>query len=517
MNRVCIYLRKSRADEEAEKYNEGETLSKHRKILLKVANDMDLNILKIRQEVVSGESLIHRPEMLELLKEVEEQIYEAVLCMDIDRLGRGNMQEQGLILETFKKSNTKIITPRKIYNLQDEFDEEYSEFEAFMARKELKIINRRLQRGRLRSIEDGNYIATLPPYGYEIHYEGKFRTLKPHPEQSYVVKLIFELYTKEHLGCKKIANKLNQLGYRSYTGRDWSNASVNNIIKNEVYTGKVQWKKNRITKSSKPNQNKEVKMRPKSQWITVDGKHEAIISDDIYGLAQKILRSRSHVPHNTKITNPLAGIVRCKFCGSSMVYRPYGKRDPHIVCYNNCGNKSSKFIYIEERLLKALKEWLIHYKAEWKEIKYPKTSHIDELVLIHKKALKNLKTELAKLEKQKNNLHDLLERGIYNIDTFIERSENITQRIEEIKINIDKTEKDLDISGDHIDNLNEIAPLVENVLDLYTRSDDAAKKNILLKTVLNHAEYSKMKNQRNDQFTLIIYPKLPRLLKSDKL
>ena len=53
--------------------------------------------------------------------------------MEIDRLGRGDMEDQGLILKTFKNANTLIVTPRKIYDLNDEFDEEYTEFEAFMA------------------------------------------------------------------------------------------------------------------------------------------------------------------------------------------------------------------------------------------------------------------------------------------------------------------------------------------------------------------------------------------------
>jgi DNA invertase Pin-like site-specific DNA recombinase len=505
-----MYLRKSRADEEAEKYNEGETLTKHKKILLKVAKDMDLNIVKIREEIVSGESLVHRPEMLELLKEVEQGMYEAVLCMDMDRLGRGNMQEQGLILETFKKSNTKIITPRKTYNLRDEFDEEYSEFEAFMARKELKIINRRLQRGRIRSIEDGNYIATLPPYGYLIHYEGKARTLKPHTEQAGVVKLIFDLYTKEGIGCNKISHKLNQLGYKTYTGKKWSNTSVISIIKNEVYTGKVQWMKNKIKKSSKPNQTKEVQMRPRSQWITVDGKHEAIISDYVFRAAQEILSSRSHVPYNTRITNPLAGIVKCKLCGASMVYRPYGEKPAHLMCYKNCGNKSSKFIYVEERLLKGLKEWLTQYKAKWNKIASSNDYSMDEIIDIHKNALKNLKTELTQLEKQKNSLHDFLERGVYDTDTFLERSENLTNRIEIVKLNIEKTEKDLETENNHMDAQKEIIPMVEKVLDLYSRSKDAEKKNKLLKTVLDYAEYGKMKHERNDQFTLTLYPKLPK-------
>jgi DNA invertase Pin-like site-specific DNA recombinase len=66
MNNTCIYLRKSRADEEAEKKGDKETLIKHKKALLKYAKENNLNILKIREEIVSGESLMHRPQMLQL-------------------------------------------------------------------------------------------------------------------------------------------------------------------------------------------------------------------------------------------------------------------------------------------------------------------------------------------------------------------------------------------------------------------------------------------------------------------
>ncbi|MFR3499641.1 MAG: recombinase family protein, partial [Paraclostridium bifermentans] len=169
--KTCIYLRKSRSDEEAEKQGEFETLSRHRSTLLKVAKEQNLNIVEIKEELVSGESIAYRPKMLELLEEVKNNFYDSVLVMDIDRLGRGNMQDQGLILETFKKSKTKIITPRKTYDLTNEFDEEYSEFEAFMARKELKLITRRMQRGRIKSVEEGKFIASKPPYGYKFIFD----------------------------------------------------------------------------------------------------------------------------------------------------------------------------------------------------------------------------------------------------------------------------------------------------------------------------------------------------------
>ncbi len=193
MERVAMYLRKSRSDIEAEEKGEGETLAKHKKALLQVAQNKKLNIIKIYQEIVSGESLIHRPEMLKLMEEISNNVYDAVLCMDMDRLGRGDMQDQGFILKTFKKSKTKIMTPRKTYDLDDQFDEEYSEFEAFMARKEFNIIKRRLEHGRIRSIQEGNYISAHAPFGYK---KTDKLTLIPDPETAPIVQMIFQWYTQ---------------------------------------------------------------------------------------------------------------------------------------------------------------------------------------------------------------------------------------------------------------------------------------------------------------------------------
>jgi len=104
LSRTALYLRKSRSDVEAEAQGEGETLSKHKKALLEVANRNRLNVINIREEIVSGEHISDRPEMQRLLQEVEAGEYDAVLCMDLDRLGRGDMIDQGTILAAFKSS-----------------------------------------------------------------------------------------------------------------------------------------------------------------------------------------------------------------------------------------------------------------------------------------------------------------------------------------------------------------------------------------------------------------------------
>ena len=141
----CIYLRKSREDKELEKYNNTDTLDRHRKTLLEFAKYHNIEVGHIYEEIVSGETIAERKEMQKLLKDVENHKWSGVLVMEIERLARGDTADQGVVAKTFKYSSTKIITPMKTYNPNDEYDEEYFEFGLFMSRREYKTINRRLQ------------------------------------------------------------------------------------------------------------------------------------------------------------------------------------------------------------------------------------------------------------------------------------------------------------------------------------------------------------------------------------
>lgn len=512
MERVAIYLRKSRQDIEAETRGEGETLAKHKTALLKLAKQQGLNIVRIFEEIASGESLIHRPQMLALLKAVESDEYDGVLVMDMDRLGRGNMREQGLILETFQESKTKIITPRKTYDLSDEFDEEYSEFETFMARRELKLITRRLQRGRIASVREGRYLGTRPPYGYELAEIGGHRTLIPHPDQATIVRMIYDWYTDptKSMGANNIANELNTMNIPSYSGQQWDGSVVRNVLKNPVYTGKIKWRQKERKKSTDPSKITESRTRPKSEWIIVEGKHEPLVDEMIFAQAQSILSSRTHTPVKPKQTlaNPLAGLIRCELCGFSMVLRPYVQQKPHIICQNRlCPNKSARFDFVEQKLLDALQEWLTEYKAQWG--KRRRREPASEAVELRKAALQSLLRELAELEKQKERLHDFLERGVYDEATYLDRSQNLANRIEETRHGIANAEAAL---GDEIKRAKaqlDIIPSVENALKLYHRTEDQKKKNALLKSVVECAMYYKEKHQKGDNFKLVIYPKLP--------
>lgn len=97
----CIYLRKSRKDLEAEQHGEGETLARHERALLALAKKNNLIISNIYREVVSGETIAARPVMQQLLREVEQNLWDGVLVMEVERLARGDTIDQGVVQRAF--------------------------------------------------------------------------------------------------------------------------------------------------------------------------------------------------------------------------------------------------------------------------------------------------------------------------------------------------------------------------------------------------------------------------------
>lgn len=502
--KVAIYLRKSRADEELEKtLGQGETLKRHKKTLLEYAKKQQFDIAEIKEEIVSGESLFNRPKMLELLKEVEAEKYDGVLVMDMQRLGRGDMKDQGIILETFKNSNTKIITPQKTYDLNNEFDEDYSEFEAFMGRKEYKMIKKRMQTGRIRSIKDGNYISPNPPFGYDIVTVGRNRILKSNKDAE-IVKLIFDMYIKGN-GTGAIAQRLNDLGYKSATGKDFERSTISFILKNPVYIGKITWRKKDIKKSRDPNKVKDTKTRDRSEWIIADGKHAPIIDEDTFNKAQEIIKDKYHIPYQivNGARNPLAGLIICGVCGAKMVYRPYKGKMAHIICPKCCGNKSSRFDFIENDVLNALEDYLKEQQLESdEEIQLTSKDNVN----IYKKQLENLRKKSATLNSQKLKLFDLLEQGIYTNEIFAERSNNINERMGNIEKEMNKVISLIESQNKKVDNKYNLK--VTNVIAKYKKSKNVVEKNELMKSILIKIEYKKLKSQRGDDFEITLFPRL---------
>ena len=134
-----MYLRKSRMDTDFDDVSVEETLNRHRRILESFCKERRLNVVETLEEVVSGESLSARPQMLRLLDLVNTGMYAGVVCVDIERLSRGSSLESGYIMQVLQTNNCKIITPSKIYDLQNESDEQFTDMKFMFSRYELKL------------------------------------------------------------------------------------------------------------------------------------------------------------------------------------------------------------------------------------------------------------------------------------------------------------------------------------------------------------------------------------------
>lgn len=167
---LIIYLRKSRKDMDYYKDESIEkTLQRHEKELQEfIVNVFGKPIPEhnIYREVVSGDTIEDRPVMQKVLSLIEDPHYKGVVCIETERLARGNTMDQGIIAQTFQYTETKIITPFKIYNLDNEDDLSYFEDGLYQARKYLTYTKRILNRGRVRSVKEGKYIGSVLPYGF---------------------------------------------------------------------------------------------------------------------------------------------------------------------------------------------------------------------------------------------------------------------------------------------------------------------------------------------------------------
>jgi hypothetical protein len=184
-----------------------------------------------------------------------------------------------------------------------------------------------------------------------------------------------------------------------------------------------------------------------------------------------------------------------------MVMRKYGTSPPHVICLKKCGNKSARFEYVEKTIIDALEDYLKNYKAE---VKKEEKNNIK----IYEVQLVNLKKELETCNNQKLKLFDLLEQGVYDNPTFLERSNILADRISKIMSGIERL-NNLVEQEKRIDR-TEYSKRLREVVFAYKASKNIQYKNELLKSILNKAEYKKEKHQKDDDFEIKLFPKLVR-------
>jgi DNA invertase Pin-like site-specific DNA recombinase len=492
---ILLYLRKSRTDDPT--LDVEEILARHETILDEYAERMwgkKIPEAQKMREIVSGETIDSRPELLKILKLIESPKIKGVLLVEVQRLGRPDLEDIGRLSKLFRYTNTLVITPQKTFDLRNEYDREAFERELMRGNEYLEYTKKIMSRGRLLSVQQGNFIGTKPPYGYDkdVIMEGKKKchTLKINEAEADVVRMVFDMYVNKDMGRVNIAHHLNDLGVPTRTGAKWSQDTLKTMLENDHYIGKVRWNWRKTITVVEDGEIK--KVRPKTEvgeYLVYDGKHPAIISDELF-LAAREKQGKNHkAKPKTKVRNPLAGLLFCQ-CGRSMSLRTYKahKSPPRLLCDNQVYCKTTSCLYSEiidrvrETLQQCIKDFEVRIQNDDKTSKQ-----------LHENLIKRLKLKLEELNKKEMNQWEKYSEEEMPKEIFEKLNEKVLKEKDEVQQALCKAYESMPEPIDYETQLLTFKKALEALDDPEVTAE---KKNRLLKDCIERIDYHREKAVR---------------------
>ena len=401
---VVGYCRLSR-DEDKENYS---SIEEQKRIIKEYAStrnwiieDKDFYI----DDNVSGYTF-NRPEFSKMIQKVKGGKIDVVIAKDLSRIGRNNGRVLVLIDE-FKNMQKNMILVSEIggtYDVQNDRDDTIG-ITTWFNERYVKDCSRKTRdhmysKQKTARLIMGNY------YGYEKIFKDDIPQLYVIEELKPVIELIFKLYVEDGMGFQQISQVLNEKYnyptpseyyrlkhlergriYKHKVQEKWTKDMISNILKNEVYTGTLITHKKRTV-----NIRGRVVKLPKEEHFVFENHHEAIISKEIFDLAQQIRTKRSK--QNTSSTKKkrnyfFSGMCICNDCGSGMsgvtIKRKFTEKGYDCSKYRQFSTKACHCHEIKE------KDILIHLKEF---LKFTKQQYLEEI--------NNIKVEI-KQDKGENN------------------------------------------------------------------------------------------------------------------
>lgn len=496
--KYLMYLRKSRADSENETVEE--VLFRHETLLQEFAIKKfgrPIPENNIFREVVSGETIDKRPEMKKILSLVANtNFYEGVIVVEPQRLSRGDMLDCGTIVRVFRYNNIKVVTPNITFDLSQEHERKYFEMTLSQGNDYLEYIKTILSRGRLSSVKEGCYIGSKAPFGYDrVVIDGK-HTLKPNSDAD-TVKLIFDLFAKEDMGTNRISTELNKRGLKPQNSDCWNPAVIRFILRNPVYIGKIRWNNKKVVKVTDEFGNTKEKRDCKSpDKFIIDGLHQAIISEELFNKAQAKIGNMTRLPSDKEIKNPFASLLKCGRCNRSLLLRHGHKQNEkqRLQCDNqsNCHSSSIMFEPIKQSVVNALHEYI-------KDFNIKLQNNDGSSLKLQQNILNNLQKQYDDLSAQQNKLYDLLEKGIYSDEVFMERQKILNKEREKLESAITMQKNNLPNAIDYQEKIITLTQAL-NVINDKTLSEQA--KNTFLKQIIDKIEVTTPLSQKNHRVDL---------------
>lgn len=500
---VIDYLRKSRSDDP--NLSIEEVLEKHETILDEWAEKhLGAKVPEENKfrEVVSGETLKERPEIQKVLRLIESPKYRAVKIVEPQRLTRGDLEDVGRLMKLLKLTDTLVITPQRIYNLRDEYDWDAFERELKRGNDYLEYTKKILNRGRLLSVSQGNYIGSIPPYGYDKTWvmdgKRKCHTLKENKEQADVVRMIFDMYVNQDMGRTNICHRLDELGIKPPKGKNWSPQALKDMLENVHYIGKVKWNWRKTISIVEEGEIRKTSLKSKiGEYLIYEGRHDGIITEELFNAAQEKQGRNHRAKPKTKVRNPLASIVFCR-CGRAMSLRTYKNKDgseknpPRLLCDDQVHCKTGSVLYDEmiDRVASILEQCIEDFEVRLQ-------NDTGDSAKLHAKLMKNLEKKLKDLQAKElsqweaQSDPDPDKRMPQHI--FKQLNEKLLKEKEEIQQALCKARESMPEPVDYEEKIKKF----RDALDALRDPDvDALKKNRLLKACIDRIDYSREKPQR---------------------
>lgn len=360
--KVAIYLRLSKEDDDLScssgAKSESNSISNQRKLIYDfMKSHPELELYDEYKDDGKSGSNFDRAEFQRMMKDIEAGKVNCVVVKDQSRFGRDYIDVGKYKEKIFPKLGVRFITINEGYDSLSATSSDDLAFtiNSFVYDFYIRDISTKIRTNLTAKKQNGEYAGAFVAYGYVKDSNDKSKLVVDQFAAD-VVRDIFR-WKIEGLSPQNIAVRLNELGipspaeYKKLSGSNyktsfqtsskavWSHVSVRRILKNEIYLG-VMIQGKRTTPNYKT---KTVVTKAESEWLRVEGTHEAIISVRDFELVQELLRDDTHCRAGDVTVPVYAGRIYCGDCGAAAVRKTVsyaGKRYVYYVCNANKHDKT---------------------------------------------------------------------------------------------------------------------------------------------------------------------------------
>lgn len=313
--KIALYSRVSTSEQSERGYS----IHEQEQVLIKevLKHFPDYEYQTYTDSGISGKNIEDRPAMKRLLDDVKANKIEMVLSWKLNRISR-SMRDVFNIIHDFKEHGVGYKSISENIDTSEYSGEILVTMFGLIGSIERQTLISNVKMSMNAKARQGEAI-TGRVLGYKLALNPltQKNDLVIDKYEANIVKEIFDLYLNHDKGLKAITTILNQKGYRTINHKPFSVFGVKYILNNPVYKGFVRFNnyQNWSTKrrSGKSGEN---------EVILVKGKHEAIISEEMFDQVHEKLVSKSFKP-GRPIGGDfyLRGLIKCPDCGNNMVCR----------------------------------------------------------------------------------------------------------------------------------------------------------------------------------------------------